>query len=239
MNPEDVIFAANHGVKEVQTLSGIILLYGWGCKADAESGIRLLKAAAGAGDGMAAYFLARYFIDNEKLDEINLGKEFLEKSASLEFSPAQLYLATCLRSGQLWPVDNKKAVMWMEKAANQGLVEAMDALSVAFSEGATGKPDLDAAMKWAEEAASKGSQHSRFWLASSMIKSSSKSNVETGMRILNQLTEEGFWAAHGMLALAYRHGLYGLSVDHSKADFYEKESSRLAEMHAANLSRFM
>lgn len=105
-------------------------------------GLLSLSSLAFAGDFVDAYEAA-------SAEEYNKAAKIWHSLAMQGNPDAQFSLAMVYHSGVAGPLDEKEAVKWYQKAANNGHVQAQEYLAVAYREGWFGlEKDLTQAEFW-------------------------------------------------------------------------------------------
>lgn len=97
--------------------------------------------------------------------DVDMARELYTQAAQLGYPPAQFKLGTCYEYGTLGcPVDPKRSIAWLSRAAEKGDPEAELALSGWFLTGAEGvlKQDDGEAFLWAKKSANKGLAKAEF-----------------------------------------------------------------------------
>lgn len=97
--------------------------------------------------------------------DVDMARELYTQAAQLGYPPAQFKLGTCYEYGTLGcPVDPKRSIAWLSRAAEKGDPEAELALSGWFLTGAEGvlKQDDGEAYLWAKKSANKGLAKAEF-----------------------------------------------------------------------------
>ncbi|WP_146142921.1 tetratricopeptide repeat protein [Halomonas sp. ND22Bw] len=161
---------------------------GWREKALAET---LPKAEAGDTDAM----LALYHI-YRLLDDSGDGREWLEKAAEAGNPEAQTRLGMNIRGGQGWYfLESRRleaAEEWFRKAAEQGYVPAMDALSAVLSN----LERYEDSWEWTVKSSDGGDLNGRKWLANCYLNPDASPRCKTeikpviGWAILYAINEE-------------------------------------------------
>lgn len=108
-------------------------------------------------DPMEQYKLARKYIDGNNAKE---GVKWLRTAAKNGFAKAQYDLAMLYKEGKLLPEDKEKAKRWFERAAVNGIKEAM----IDFAECCYATEEYDKAFEWTERAANEGHADAQYRL---------------------------------------------------------------------------
>ena len=87
------------------------------------------------------------------------------QAATAGLAPAQYRLATLFERGRGVPKDASAALVWYQRAAEQGNVKAMHNAAVLAAGTEAGKTDYDLAFKWFLAASQNGLKDSQFNLA--------------------------------------------------------------------------
>lgn len=163
---EKVRVKAENGDPVAQYNLGLMIFYGEGTTRDQEKGWKWLRWSAEQGNPDATYFLAWLSDDPKDAKWKKIAFEQNKKAAEHGDASAQYRLSEIYYRGIGVPEDDKESTQWLFKAANQGLVEAQDAVGVYYDDGDHGfKRDSVEAMKWFRKVADKGGSGGEFSLA--------------------------------------------------------------------------
>ena len=122
-----------------------------------------LRAAAAAGDPLAAYEVANLYADGRgTLRDLGQAAIWYQRAADAGMVPAIFRLASLYERGQGVPADVPKAMALYQRAAEQGNPGAMYNLAVLLNAGAAGAPDPGAALAWFRAAAEHGVKDSQY-----------------------------------------------------------------------------
>lgn len=122
-----------------------------------------LLDAAKAGDPKALFELGLRLMEGRIVSsDPAKAAEWFERSAKLDFAPAQYSLGTLYEKGNGVERDTVKARDWYLKAAKNGNVRAMHNLAVLFATGVDGKSEPDLAADWFIQAANHGMTDSQY-----------------------------------------------------------------------------
>jgi localization factor PodJL len=123
----------------------------------------LLRSAAIAGDGAAAYEVAVRFAEGRGVP-VNMEEaaRWYERAASKSLAPAQFRYASLLEKGLGVKKDLTQARQLYLAAAAKGSSKAMYNLAVLYAEGIDGKPDYGTAVQWFQKAAQHGIADSQY-----------------------------------------------------------------------------
>jgi TPR repeat protein len=156
---ERLMSQAKAGDAQAQTLIGLILEEA----GDHPSALAWYRKGADGMDTTAMYMLGRLYekgVDGVIERNLTIALELWKKSANLGFAQAQKKLGWVFAEGAGVPQDNREAVKWLLKAAQQNDAEAQYALGVLHTrKGETGDP-LRAHM-WHNIAAGNGHEKSK------------------------------------------------------------------------------
>lgn len=129
-----------------------------------EAGPVALREAADGGDPKAMFEIANRYADGRGVEaDMAEAAAWYERSAELEFAPAQYRLGNLYEKGTGVDRDIAMAMEWYEKAAQQGNASAMHNLAVLYAMGGeSGSADNDRAARWFLEAAELGVTDSQY-----------------------------------------------------------------------------
>jgi localization factor PodJL len=126
-------------------------------------GTEEVRAAAAAGDPVAAYEIANLYADGRgTLRDLGQAAAWYRRAADAGLVPAIYRLASFYERGQGVPKDLGRAMALYERAAEQGNPGAMYNLAVLLNAGAAGAPDPDGALRWFRAAAEHGVKDSQY-----------------------------------------------------------------------------
>ncbi|MEN3791178.1 peptidoglycan-binding protein [Fulvimarina sp. MAC3] len=126
-------------------------------------GSQPLLDAATSGDAKALFELGLRLMEGRVVSSNpTKAAEWFERSAELDFAPAQYSLGTLYEKGNGVKRDTIKARDWYLKAAENGNVRAMHNLAVLFATGVDGKSEPKLAADWFIEAANHGMTDSQY-----------------------------------------------------------------------------
>lgn len=179
---------------------------------------QLKKQISGVLLGVVLTALAPYTVADFKsgLDAANRGdfnaaqKEW-KALAQKGDAESQYNLGALLLSGKLGQQDPKKAVAWIEKAANQGHVEAANALGMLYHTGSKEfAQDFKKAYKYFLVAAKKGNPPAQFGLGVMLLNGQGvKKDVAAGADWVRKAAEQGHVMAQYSLGVFYASGQSG------------------------------
>ncbi|EAU42819.1 hypothetical protein FP2506_08256 [Fulvimarina pelagi HTCC2506] len=122
-----------------------------------------LLDAARSGDPKALFELGLRLMEGRIVSsDAAKAAEWFERSAKLDFAPAQYSLGTLYEKGNGVERDTVKARDWYLNAAKNGNVRAMHNLAVLFATGVDGKSEPDLAADWFIQAANHGMTDSQY-----------------------------------------------------------------------------
>jgi TPR repeat protein len=231
-----------YGVKpaEVHYLEGVLQYHGLGVPQDFATAFTHCEVAANAGLPAAQYLAGRMLIEGTGVAQDTIaGLTHLRHAADQKFVLAILWLALLL--SQTEP-DSPEVFKLNEMAANLGVPLAAYALAVAFEEGrVVTKSNLDA-LRWYEKAASLG-----YCFASQRLViayTEGQLDLEADKVMAQQWTERaeaqqehmeaeefgcievaatnGHEASQLLLAMIFRLGTHGKTVDLAKSKYWEE-----------------
>ena len=142
--------AAEYGSASGKAVLGHILMSGIGCKADKKEGVRYLEEAAEAGQGAASYELYSYYLgtDNRPIS-LEKAMKYLEMAGKEGNEAAYYSLGYYYYTGNQYIKKNyEQARIYMEKAAELGVVDAYTFLSEFYRNGIGGPKDLEKAEEY-------------------------------------------------------------------------------------------
>ncbi|MBR1778013.1 MAG: sel1 repeat family protein [Alphaproteobacteria bacterium] len=183
------------------------------------------KAAAGAGNAEAQYYLAKIY--DAGTEGKHLNKEIvsiLEKSAEQGYAAAQLMLGRIYQFGRRGiPQDLKKARMWYEMAAAKGANEAMTQLNVIYQQSgdaATKASMADENVEWLELGAQQGNAEAALMLGK-MVETGRRlpQNFKRAAELYQIAAEAGLVQGEAALGKLYANG-EGVPQDNEKAIFW-------------------
>ena len=151
-------FAAQGGSREAQFSYALKLLEGKYVKKDKKQARALMKKSADAGHSVAQFNYGQIIVDERPTSrgfEIALG--YYEKAAAKGVADAYFAIAQIHARGvgALGP-DEKKARIFLIKAARNGVDNAQIELAIWLANGRGGEKDLKAALAWFKIAANSG-----------------------------------------------------------------------------------
>jgi localization factor PodJL len=126
-------------------------------------GTPALRAAATAGDPIAAYEIGARYLEGRgvRADPVEAVK-WLERARSKGSAPAAYRLGNIYEKGHGVAKNSAEATRYYKAAAEAGNIKAMHNLAVLYAEGPDGKPDYRAAAHWFRMAADRGVRDSQY-----------------------------------------------------------------------------
>ena len=145
-------------------LASIYINGDFGVQPDHYRGINLLQIAVAQPDNTdALIFFSQVYLEGKGVpqDEIR-GLDYLRQAAEKDSPRAQYELGK-----YYWKKKNdySKALNWIGKAAENGMLQAQEQLAYLYENGLGINQDLDNAIKWYERAAVRGSESAKYRLA--------------------------------------------------------------------------
>ena len=126
-------------------------------------GPQALRAAAIAGDPVAAYEIGARYLDGRGIRaDAAEAAIWLERAFTKGSVPAAYRLGSIHEKGMNGRKNSAEALRYYTLAAERGNIKAMHNLAVIHAEGAEGKPDLNAATRWFRMAADRGVADSQY-----------------------------------------------------------------------------
>lgn len=208
--------AANAGLPAAQYLAGRMLIEGRGVAQDTIAGLTHLRRAADQAFVPAILFLALLLSQTEP-DSSELFK-LNEAAANLDVPLAAYALAVAFEEGRGVAKSNLDALRWFEKAACLGYCFASHRLENAYTEGHLGL-DADAvvARQWAERAEAQ------------------EEHMEAEeFACIEEAATNGHQASQSLLALVFRLGTHGKTVDLVKSKHWEECSKKTQRVPSMN-----
>ena len=144
------------------------------------------------------------------------GMELMYKSADAGYAPAQAKLGYILDQSE----ENKKAVIWFRKAAEQGNMDGQYGLGIMYAKGDGVEKTFFLAIRWIKKAADQGHLLAMRTYATALENGElgvSKDEDET-IRWLKKAADQGDAISIRRLAQAYRWGELGLATDTIEAN---------------------
>ncbi len=150
--------AIRHGESSAAVQLAQLYLYGNGIPANPPKAVELLQQAARDGDSQAAYLLGEAYRSG-KTGSADPARaiEYFRLAADRGYGKAQYALGVLLNEGgEGVPKDQQAALVWLRRAAANGVLDAKNNLGVAYSDGNGVAIDLREAARWFREAADGG-----------------------------------------------------------------------------------
>lgn len=126
------------------------------------------------GNALSQNLLALWILNSQLPDGVEIDEDpfvLIRSSAEQGFPTAQYNMGIILETGYLWiNKDEKQALEWYRKAANQGCAEAKTAVGICLYKGVGIEPKLSDALSWLKEAATQGDQRGQLFLAEILAK---------------------------------------------------------------------
>lgn len=126
------------------------------------------------GNALSQNLLALWILNSQLPDGVEIDEDpfvLIRSSAEQGFPTAQYNMGIILETGYLWiNKDEKQALEWYRKAANQGCTEAKTAVGICLYKGVGIEPKLSDALSWLKEAAAQGDQRGQLFLAEILAK---------------------------------------------------------------------
>jgi TPR repeat protein len=126
------------------------------------------------GNALSQNLLGIWILNSQLPDGVEVNEdpfELIRLSAEQGFPTAQYNMGIILETGYLWiNKDEKQALEWYRKAANQGCAEAKTAVGICLYKGVGIEPKLSDALSWLKEAAAQGDQRGQLFLAEILAK---------------------------------------------------------------------
>lgn len=126
-------------------------------------GTPALRAAALAGDPVAAYEIGARYLEGRGV-QANAAEAaiWLQRAIDKGFAPAAYRLGNLHEKGRGTAKNATEAMRYYAMAADAGNIKAMHNLAVMYSEGPDGKPDYKTAARWFRMAAERGVRDSQY-----------------------------------------------------------------------------
>ena len=142
--------AAEYGSASGKAVLGHVLMEGIGCEMDKKEGVRYLEEAAEAGQGGASYELFSYYLGTANRPvSLEKAMKYLELAGRDGNEAAYYSLGYYYYYGNQYIKKNhEQARIYMEKAAEQGVVDAYTFLSEFYRNGIGGPKDLQLAEEY-------------------------------------------------------------------------------------------
>ena len=134
-----------------------------GSELPAVLGPQALRAAAVAGDPVAAYEIGARYLDGRGIRaDASEAAAWLERAFAKGSVPAAYRLGSIHEKGMNGRKNSAEALRYYTLAAERGNIKAMHNLAVIHAEGAEGQPDMKAATRWFRMAADRGVADSQY-----------------------------------------------------------------------------
>jgi TPR repeat protein len=228
---------AERGDLAAQEKLGFLFAYGRDVPKDLEAAKRWLKEPADAGRPLALIHLAYLYgrpggtqAEHEKAFELNL------YAANQGYAIAQSNIGAYYYFGgggveRGW----EAAVRWLEPAAAQGYVPALNLLYSVFAEGHDIERDLDRALKYALRSAQLGNFDGQFAAADLLLRKESARDRKVGKALLIAAANStGFNTNRGLARFRLAVRYYTQSI----GDQYERSSETVKWLNAALEDKF-
>lgn len=158
--------AANRGVVRAQFHLGKCYYDGIGVSVDYNQALSWLERAAGKNDSDALAYIGNYYNDGlADTPNYYLAAHYYELSANAGNPNGKMMLGYKYLYGEGKQQDSEKALLLMQEAAEQGIVDAMDVVGMMYSMGKFGiTPNREKAIYWLQKAADAGSEEAKTFL---------------------------------------------------------------------------
>lgn len=145
---------------------------------------------------------------------------------------AQYLLGCGYSSGERFAKDEKKAVEWWTKAANQGDRDSQYFLGLFYSEGRGVGKNLSEAKKWYKKSATQGQVAAQYALAMIYYEEEGenqnrgrKVNMNRVIELLTQAANKDYFYAQEMLGNIYFNGILGVKKDYHQSVKWDSKAA--------------
>ena len=205
-------------------------LNGWGCSADIDKGIELLRQCAEGKSKKARYELGLlYYLGKHVEQDYNKAFTLFEYAAQKNHASAQYYLGDMYFWGKGVVKDEAKAFEWNKKSADNGNRFGCESIAYQYWNGRVVPKNEKLAFKYFKEAADKGvinSQYILHYFLCGLVEDKSFVDYELCCSYLEKAATNGHAEASRKLADMYLYEEYGM-VDDQK---YYKWIYKAAEL---------
>ncbi len=127
--------AAEQKLPEAEYNLGVAYWHGDGVPKDKQEGMRLCRLAANSGLPAAQESLGKIYCEGGGVTATDYTEAFnwFKKAAGQNYPPAQYYLAICFRDGKGIMANQTEAVLWLQRAASNGVANAQVELGKHYS----------------------------------------------------------------------------------------------------------
>lgn len=166
-------------------------------KSDRAAGARWLERAAKADHPVAQAQLAWHGLAADRR------VQWLERAASLGFTPAEFSLGMAYAYGDGVPTDDRTAVDWYRRAAERGHDEAQSSLGWRYLHGVTLAQDEAQALHWMRRSADQGNTLSMRNLVSKLRARTDPASRDEALLWIKRLAESGSAPYQSLLGRFY------------------------------------
>ncbi|PVV02834.1 hypothetical protein BB560_002702, partial [Smittium megazygosporum] len=201
-----------------------------GVEKDPENSVKTLYSLARKGHPYAQLSLADIFIKEKKPDSQQEIIDLLQLSSKAGVGRASLKLGEYYRNNPSIPNNFKLAKMYLEKAFEKNLPEALFLLGDMESKGQTtldGKPDYRSAFQYFEKASSNGVVEAQYNLGVYYLNGYGvESSVDLAIEYWNMAVMQGFPLAALNLGKLYIEGVVSVSENLDIKDDFQKDPQK-------------
>lgn len=212
-------------------------LNGWGCPADIDKGIHLLKQCAERKSKKARYELGLlYYLGKHIERDYNKAFTLFEYAAQRDHATAQYYLGDMYFWGKGVPKDEAKAFEWNKKSAEKGNRFGCESVAYQYWNGRVVPKNEKLAFRYFKEAADKGvinSQYILHYFLKGDVEDKSFVDFELCCTYLERASKNGHAEASRKLAEMYLYEEYGMVDDLKYHEWIAKAAEQgdaIAEM---------
>jgi len=145
----------------------------------------------------------------------------------LGFAPAQVNLGLMYQEGKAFPRDDKQAVFWYQKAADQGDRQAQYNLGVMYEKGRGVSKDDQQAVSWYQKAAEQGLAHAQHNLGNMYFYGNGvPQDDQQAVSWYQKAADQGLAQARYFLGLMYEKGNGVPQNDQQAVSWYQKAADQ-------------
>lgn len=224
------IKAAEKGYAEAQLRYAECLLKGTGVEKNIKNGSYFLERAIAQGCADAMKFKADYLLETK--DESFNAKVVMDlyrSGAEKKDSACMLSLGNIYDTGDIVPVDKKKAIYWYKRSGDCGCGLGMSNVGVMYEKGDGVKQNYAKAVEFYERGVKLGSSEAMSNLADCYMKGNGvEQNMVEAIKLFTDAVEMNDPAAHADLGACYYDG-NGVEIDYRRAVTLLKKASDMGE----------
>lgn len=228
--------AAHNDHEFAQYQLGKIYLDNTDVRKNAEYASLWLEKAAAKGNEFAQYILGKAMIEEDKIQDIPKGIEYLNASAEQGNDFAQYQLGKIYYGDEYGVKDIYQALIYFNDSAEQGNEFAQYQIGIIYYKGEDIEQNAELAIDYLSRSATQGNQFAQYTLGVIYLKGEiCNSDINKAVKFLEQSADQNNQFAQYQLGKLYYFGTDGIEPDMEKAIDYLTQSAEQGNEYAIAL----